>query len=80
LAGKGSSGSWDTQAWLINMDDAYLDGATLVADTDNAEKLVDALGSKPTHVKGDVFEAKDKPNVPDRKKLTETQQSPDPKT
>jgi len=31
------------------------------------------LGSKPKHVKGDIFEAKDKPNVPEKKKPTEAQ-------
>jgi hypothetical protein len=74
LAGKRSSGSWDTHAWLISKDDAHLDGATLVADTDDARKLVEALGTKPKHVKGDVFEAKDRPNVPESKKPTEAQQ------
>jgi hypothetical protein len=74
LAGKRSSGSWDTQAWLINKDDAHLEGATLVADTDDARKLIDTLGTKPKHVKGDVFEAKDRPNVPESKKPTEAQQ------
>lgn len=74
LAGKRSSGSWDTQAWLISKDDAHLEGDTLVADTEDARKLVETLGSKPKHVKGDVFEAKDRPNVPERKKPTEAQQ------
>src|SRR5512135_1790577 len=36
LAGKRSSGSWDTQAWLISKGDAHLAGDTLVADTDDA--------------------------------------------
>ncbi len=31
------------------------------------------MGSKPKHVKGDIFEAKDKPNVPEKKKPTEAQ-------
>jgi hypothetical protein len=74
LAGKRSSGSWDTQAWLISKGDAHLEGATLVADTDDARKLIDALGTKPKHVKGDIFEAKDRPNVPESKKPTEAQQ------
>ena len=74
LAGKRSSGSWDTQVWLISKDDAHIEGDTLVADTDDARSLIDALGSKPKHVKGDVFEAKDRPNVPESKKPTEAQQ------
>ena len=74
LAGKRNNGSWDTQAWLISKDDAHLDGATLVADSDDARKLIDTLGTKPKHVKGDIFEAKDRPNVPESKKPTEAQQ------
>jgi len=74
LAGKRSSGSWDTQAWLISKDDAHLEGNTLVADTDNARKVIEALGTKPKYVKGDIFEAKDRPNVPESKKPTEAQQ------
>ncbi|HEX9089958.1 MAG TPA: hypothetical protein VF831_00635, partial [Anaerolineales bacterium] len=74
LTGKRSSGSWDTQAWLISKDDAHLDGDQLVPDTADARKLLDTLGSKPKHVKGDVFEAKDRPNVPERAKPTAAQQ------
>jgi hypothetical protein len=73
LAGKRSSGSWDTQAWLIDKGDAHLEGDTLVGDTEDARKLIAALGSKPKRVKGDVFEAKDRPNVPEKKKPTEAQ-------
>ena len=74
LAGKRSSGSWDTQTWLISKDDAHVEGDTLVGDTDDSRKLIETLGSKPTLVKGDVFEAKDTPNVPESKKPTEAQQ------
>lgn len=73
LAGKRSSGSWDTQSWLISKNDAHLDGDTLVADSEDARKLLATLGSKPRRIKGDVFEAKDRPNVPERKKPTEAQ-------
>ncbi len=74
LAGKRSSGSWDTQAWLISKDDAHIESDALVADTDDARRLIKALGSKPTHIEGDVFEAKVRPNVPKSKKPTEAQQ------
>ena len=63
LAGKRSSGSWDTQVWLISKDDAHIEGDTLVADTEDARSLIETLGSKPKHIKEDVFEAKDRPNV-----------------
>ena len=74
LVGKRSSGSWDTQAWLISKDDAHIESDTIVADSDDARNLIETLGSKPTHVEGDVFEAKDRPNVPESKKPTEAQQ------
>ncbi len=74
LAGKRSSGSWDTHAWLISKDDAHMEGDQFVADTDDGRKLIEGLGSKPTHVEGNVFEVKDRPNVPERKKPTEAQQ------
>ena len=74
LAGKRSSGSWDTQVWLISKNDAHIEGDTLVADTDDARSVIEALGSKPKHDKGDIFEAKDSPNIPENKKPTEAQQ------
>ena len=74
LAGKRSSGSWDTQVWLISKGDAHIEGDMLVANTDDARNLIEALGSRPKHVKGDVFEAKDRPNVPESKKPTAAQQ------
>ena len=58
LAGKRSSGSWDTHAWLISKDDAHIEGDTLVADIEDAKSLIETLGSIPRHVKEDVFEAK----------------------
>ena len=74
LAGKRSSGSWDTQAWLISKEDAHIESDTIVPDTDDARRLIETLGSKPTHVEGDVFKAKDRPNVPESKKPTDAQQ------
>jgi len=74
LAGKRSNGSWDTQVWLISKDDAHLEGDTLVPDTDDARKVIDALGTRPRHIEGDIFNAKDRPNVPESKKPTEAQQ------
>jgi hypothetical protein len=72
-AGKRESGSWDTQSWLISKRDAHVEGGRLVPDTAEARELLDKLGSTPVHVKGDVFEAKDRPNVPEREKPTPAQ-------
>ena len=73
VAGKRTSGSWDTVAWLVSKEDAHIEGGTLVADSEDAKQLIDSLGSKPKHVKGDIFEAKDRPNIPEKKKPTEAQ-------
>ena len=74
LAGKRQSGSWATQAWLVSKQDAHVEGDKLVPDTADVRKLFADLGSEPVHVKGDVFEAKDRTNVPEREKPTEAQQ------
>lgn len=73
VAGKRSSGSWDTQAWLVSKQDAHVEGGRLIPDTTDARKLFADLGSEPVHVKGDVFEAKDRPNVPESEKPTAAQ-------
>ena len=41
LAGKRSSGSWADQAWLIAKDMAHIEGDTLVADTADAQEILD---------------------------------------
>jgi hypothetical protein len=73
LAGKRSSGSWDTQAWLIGKEDAHVAGDTLIADSEDAKKLHETLGSTPKRLKGDIFEAKDRLNIPEREKPTAAQ-------
>src|SRR5262249_54400156 len=74
VAGKRSSGSWDTVKWLIGKEDAHVEGGRLVPDTAEARKLLEKLGSQPVHVKGDTFKAKPRPNVPEREKPTPAQQ------
>ena len=73
VAGKRPSGSWDTQTWLVSKQDAHVEGDRLVPDTADARDLFAKLGSEPRHVKGDVFEAKDRPNVPESEKPTPAQ-------
>ena len=40
LTGKRSSGSWDTQAWLISKSDAHIENDKLVPDSENAKELL----------------------------------------
>lgn len=73
VAGKRSSGSWDTVKWLISKDDAEVKNKKLVAKTDDVEELLKKLGSSPKHIKGDFFEAKPRKNVPKKDKPTQAQ-------
>src|SRR5262249_25654388 len=74
VAGKGPSGSGDTVKGLISKEDAHVRGGKLIADTDEAKEVLEKLGSRPVHVKGDLFKAKPRPNVPEREKPTPAQQ------
>jgi len=74
LAGKRESGSWATQAWLIGKNDAHLEGEEFIPDTEDAKKLIESLASKPEHIEGDIFKARDRRNVPEREKPTPAQQ------
>lgn len=73
VAGKRSSGSWATQAWLISKEDAHMEGDELIPDSTDAKDLLKTLGSKPVHEKGDIFSAKDRPNVAEKDKPTAAQ-------
>jgi hypothetical protein len=73
VAGKRSSGSWDTVKWLIGKEDAHVERGRLVPDTQAARHVIDRLGSKPVHVRGDRFQAKPRPNVPEHAKPTPAQ-------
>ena len=73
VAGKRESGSWATVAWLIGKEDAHVAGGRLVPDTTDARNLIEKLGTKPVHKSGDRFDAKDRPNVPERSKPTAAQ-------
>lgn len=73
VAGKRGSGSWDTVKWLISKDDAHLEQETLVPDSSEAKKVLAELGSPPVHLKGDLFEARPRPNVAESDKPTPAQ-------
>jgi hypothetical protein len=74
VAGKRPSGSWDTQAWLISKRDAHVEDGRLIPDTAKVREVLAELGSEPQLVKGDVFEAKPRLNVPESAKPTPAQQ------
>lgn len=65
LAGKRSSGSWDTVSWLVNKDDAHIDSKELlIIDNPKVRSLLDQIQGGIKHVKGDIFESKPRRNVP----------------
>lgn len=75
VAGKRASGSWTTVKWLIDKDDAHVsDNGTLVGDTQDAKEVISNLSSKPVHLKGDIFKAGPRRDVPERSKPTAAQQ------
>lgn len=73
IAGKRRSGSWDTAVWLISKKDAHIEHGRLIPDTPDARAVLDRLGSAPVHVKGDIFQANPRPNIPEREKPTAAQ-------
>lgn len=75
VAGHRSSGSWDTQKWLISKKDAHIEDGKLVADDPKVKEILDQLQTTPEHIEGggDRFKAKPRKNVPEEEKPTEAQ-------
>jgi hypothetical protein len=73
VAGYRSSGSWATHAWLVSKEKAHRVGDSLIPDHEDVVRLLKTLGSKPTHVRGDIFKAKDRKNVAEKDKPTPAQ-------
>jgi hypothetical protein len=74
VAGRRQSGSWGTVKWLISKEDAHVEDGKLVADTEDARAVLEQLGAEPVHVRGDLFQARPRRNVPEREKPTAAQQ------
>lgn len=70
LAGLRKNGHWATHAWLIGKTDAHLYGGRIIADSEGAKEVLENLSSEPVQIKGDLFEAKDRENIPERLKPT----------
>jgi len=73
LAGKRSSGSWDTQAWLVAKEDAHVQGGTLIIDHAGTKTALKQIPGPIVHVKGDLFTAPPRRNVPESEKPTAAQ-------
>lgn len=70
LAGKRSSGSWDTVSWLISKEDAHVSNGHLIIDDAKARSVLKGISGHIYHVKGDVFRAHSRKNVPEAAKPT----------
>jgi len=70
LAGKRGSGSWDTVSWLISKDDASIKKGHLIINDPKAKAVLKAIRGPITHLKGDVFKALSRKNVPEKNKPT----------
>lgn len=77
LAGKRSSGSWDTVSWLVEKDTAHVDskGKLVITNPKVRESLSKQIRGKLTHVKGDVFRALPRKNIPEAAKPTHAQKT-----
>ncbi len=71
LAGKRSSGSWDTASWLISKDKAHVDKrGKLVIDVPKEKTMLKQIRGPIVHVKGGIFRAHTRKNVPESTKHT----------
>ena len=70
LAGKRSSGSWDTVAWLVSKEDAKIKNRELIIKDVHAKSVLKNLRGPIMRVKGDIFKALPRKNVPESSKPT----------
>lgn len=70
VAGQRANGTWETAKWLIEKTHAHLADGKMVADSLEAEKLLETLGSAPVHIGGDRFRAKPRRDIPESEKPT----------
>ena len=76
LAGKRSSGSWDTISWLVSNKDARVKNGNLMITDAKARTALKQIRGPIRHVKGDVFQAHPARNVPEREKPTPAMRRP----
>ena len=70
LAGKRGSGSWDTVAWLVSKEDAKIKNRELIIKDIHAKTVLKNLRGPILRVKGDVFRAYPRANIPESAKPT----------
>ncbi|OGZ06727.1 MAG: hypothetical protein A2942_04475 [Candidatus Lloydbacteria bacterium RIFCSPLOWO2_01_FULL_50_20] len=71
LAGKRRSGSWDTVSFLVSKKGAHVDKhGHLKIDDPKMRTALKQIRGRVTHVKGDVFRAHPRRNIPENEKPT----------
>ncbi len=70
LAGRRTSGSWDTVSWLVSKKDAKVVNKKLVITGAKAKSVLKSLRGPIVWVKGDIFKSHARANVPEAKKPT----------
>ena len=70
LAGRRGSGSWDTVMWLVEKSKAHVVGSRLVIDDPKAKTILKQIRGPISHLKGDIFHALSRRNVPEAQKPT----------
>lgn len=70
LAGHRASGSWDTVTWLVEKKDAHVKNGHLIITDAKAKSVLKNISGHIYHVKGDIFRAHPRKNVPEAAKPT----------
>lgn len=73
ITGKRSSGSWATHTWLISKDDAHVKDGHLKADDVKIKRILQNLRGPIKKLKGSIFHAKPRKNIPEKDKPTKKQ-------
>lgn len=71
LAGMRKNGRWATHVWLIEKTDVRVEKGKIIPKSEDVRNLLSTLATAPVQIKGDLFKAKDRKNVPERLKPTE---------
>jgi hypothetical protein len=70
VAGKRANGRWATVSWLIDKNEAHILKGILIGDNEDVRGVLSKLRRKPKYLKGDIFEAGPRVNIPEKSKPT----------
>lgn len=58
LSGQSVNGVWHTKSWLIQKEDAHVEGKELIIDSAATRRILSAVRGPIVHYKGDVYVVK----------------------